>query len=162
MLATMIEEGPEAFVQRWRRYAADATVFARPEGSPLLEVLVAGAVLQLLERTNPYLGVPGSARVLVQASADALEACVDEARRLEVPSRGTLRAQGPVLAREGRVVAIDAGAPLLVALDGGAGEDVAVGDWVRCEAEAPIHGFVLPPEAPPPVGSDGRGIDDAP
>lgn len=163
MLGHVIEEGPETFVGRWRRYAADATLFGRPEGSPLLEALVAGTVLQLLERTNPYLGVPGPARLLVQPTAERLAPCEPGERRLEVPSRGTLRGRGPVLEREGRLVVVDVGAPLLVAAPDGAEEALPeAGAWTEFEARAPIHGFVLPPERGVAAGADGRGVDDEP
>lgn len=164
MLHVVIEEGPETFTQRWRRYAADAVLFARPEGSPLLEAEVAGTVVQLLERTNPYLGVPGAARLVVQANAETMEACAaDAVPSLEVPARGTLRGRGPVLEREGRLVVLDVGAPILVALpEGEAALDPRPGDRLQFEARAPIHGFVLPPASRSPAAGNGRGIDDAP
>lgn len=161
MLAAMIEEGPESFTLRWKRFAAEGVLFARPEGSPLLEVELGSAVVQLLERTNPYLGVPGPARLLVQPCTDALEPCPEERRRLEVPSRGSLRAQGHVLESEGRLVVVDAGVPLLVEVrDLAVGDAPAVGAWVRFEAGPPIHGFVLPREPRPAAGV--RDVDEAP
>lgn len=162
MLASMIEDGPDAFVQRWRRYAADAVLFARPEGSPLLEAEVDGAVLQVLERTNPYLAVPGPARLLVNPTASVLQRTDATGPELSVPSRGALEGAGVVLAREGRMVVVDAGAPLVLACDPAPDDaDAVVGAWVRFEASPPIHGFVLPPErrAGP---SDGRSVDEAP
>lgn len=158
----MIEDGPDAFLQRWRRYAADAVLFARPEGSPLLEAEVDGAVLQVLERTNPYLAVPGPARLLVNPTVTALQRAETSEPALSVPSRGGLEGAGVVLAREGRVVVVDAGAPLVLACDPAPDEaDAVVGAWVRFEARPPIHGFVLPPERRSGP-ADGRSVDDAP
>lgn len=160
----MIEDGPDSFTQQWRRFAAEATLFGRPEGSPLLEIEVAGVVLQLLERTNPYLGMPGRARVLVQPSTDDLEVCGDgdEGTMLEVPWRGALRAQGPVLHREGRLLVVDAGTPLVVDVRGLAdGDGPRPGAHVRFMAMPPIHGFVLPRERRT-GGPRERDVDEAP
>lgn len=160
MLPAMIEDGPEAFVKRWGAFAGDAVLFARPEGSPLLEAGVAGTVVQLLERTNPYLAVPGPSRLLVNPTATRLEATEETAPSLAVPSRGALEGAGRVLEREGRVAVVDAGWPVVLGLPT-EGADVAVeGAWIRFEAEAPIHGFVLPPERrAAPV--TGREVDEA-
>lgn len=166
----MIEDGPDTFMQRWRRFAAEGVVFARPEGSPLLEVELDGVVVQLLERTNPYLGTPGRKRVLVQPTTEAVETPGDEEGAdgsrvepfLEVPSRGALRAQGRVLEREGRLLVVDAGAPLLVDVVGmGPEEGPREGDLVRFTARPPVHGFVVPTEATGP-GASTRDVDEAP
>jgi hypothetical protein len=161
MLAAMVEDGPDAFLQRWRDYAADAALFARPEGSPLLEAEVGGVVLQLLERTNPYLAPPGPARLVVNATVAALAPCDAGGAELGVPRRGALAGCGRVLERDGRLVAVDAGAPLLLACELEPGADVEPGAWVRFEAAPPIHAFVLPPERRR-EDRDGRSIDEAP
>ena len=160
MLPAMIEDGPEAFVKRWGTYAGDAVLFARPEGSPLLEAGVAGTVVQLLERTNPYLAAPGAARLLVNPTAVRIEATDEAPPRLTVPSRGALEGAGRVVEREGRVAVIDAGWPVVLALPSDGADDAVEGAWVRFEADPPIHGFVLPPErrsAP----ATGREVDEA-
>jgi hypothetical protein len=161
MLASMVEDGPDAFLQRWRAYAAKAALFARPEGSPLLEAEVDGVVLQLLERTNPYLAPPGPARLVVNAVVGSLELCEEAEADLTVPRRGALAGCGRVLEREGRLVAVDCGAPLVLACEREPGAQVASGAWVRFEATPPIHAFVLPPERRREPG-DGRSIDEAP
>jgi hypothetical protein len=159
MLAPMIEDGPDAFMKRWSGFAGSATLFARPEGSPLLEAGIGATVVQLLERTNPYLAVPGPARLLVNPTATRLERLDAPRTELSVPSRGALAGAGEVLERDGRIAVIDAGWPLVVALpddDAGAEE----GAFVAFEAEAPIHGFVLPPERrSAPIS--GREVDEA-
>ncbi|HSG63403.1 MAG TPA: hypothetical protein VLD39_00310 [Gammaproteobacteria bacterium] len=159
MLPAMIEEGPDAFVQRWRAYAGDATLFARPEGSPLLEASLGGTVVQLLERTNPYLAVPGRARLLVNASATLVARDEGAERDLSVPLRGSLNGCGTVLEREGRLVALDAGWPVVVALPDDA-DAPSEGETIRFEAAAPIHAFVLPPERRTP-SNPGREVDEA-
>lgn len=145
----MIEDSLEAFVQRWRPFAAEARLFARPEGSPLLEAEVGGAILQLFERTNPYLGEPGAARAVVHPIVARVEA-VDEVagerpeKRIDVPTRGALHAVGTVLEREEGVLVVDAGAPLVVASLEPISDGVGPGTWVHFTAEPPVHVFVLP------------------
>lgn len=156
----MVEDGPESFVERWKAYAGDATLFARPEGSPLLEAGLGTTVVQLLERTNPYLAVPGLARLLVNASADRAEPSDDDRPSLSVPSRGALAGTGRVLEREGRIVALDAGWPLLLELTAERAASISEGAWIDFEASPPVHGFVLAPERR--SGTDrGRDVDEA-
>lgn len=160
MLRRMIEEAPEAFVQRWRAHAGEAVLFARPEGSPLLEAGLGSTVVQLLERTNPYLAHPGPARLLVNAVADQVDTVEAGDPSLHVPSRGALAGRGCVLEREGRIVAIDAGWPILVVLPADAEVEADEGAWISFEARPPIHGFVLAPDRR--GGQDaGRSVDEA-
>lgn len=157
----MIEDGPDAFMKRWREYASDAVLFARAEGSPLLEAEVGGVVMQLFERTNPYLGSPGAARVLVNPTATLIEPTSEEAKELVVPTRGTVTGRGRVVDAEGRIVVVDAGTPIVLACEQASLLDVAtVGAWVRFEAALPIHGFVVPgrPRARP---VDSTPVDEA-
>lgn len=145
----MIEEGPDAFMKRWREYASDAVLFARPEGSPLLEAELGGTVLQLFERTNPYLASPGAARLLVNPTATLIEvaeelAGEDEAPELIVPARGAVSGRGRVVEAEGRIVVVDAGTPIVLACEDVPPEGATtIGAWVRFEAAPPIHGFVV-------------------
>jgi hypothetical protein len=159
MLAAMIEDGPDAFTKRWGAYAGQATLFARPEGSPLLEAGLGPTVVQLLERTNPYLAAPGPARLLVNPTATRLERLTAPRTELSVPTRGALAGAGEVLERDGRIAVVDAGWPLVVALPDGDAE-AEVGAFVAFEAEAPIHGFVLPPERRA-AQAGGREVDEA-
>jgi hypothetical protein len=155
----VIEDSVEGFVARWRAHAARATAFARAEGSPLLELEVGGAVVQTLERTGPYAAPAGAIRVIVHAVTERFEPIDPLAageRRLQAGGLGVLEVQGPVLEREGPVVVVDAGVPVVVGLDAGAASDRAaaspavgmpeVGAWVRCVGLAPAQAFVLPPE----------------
>jgi len=157
----MIEDGPDAFMKRWREYASDAVLFARAEGSPLLEAEVGGTVVQLFERTNPYLANPGAARVLVNPTATLIEAVDEGTRELVVPTRGTVAGRGRVVDAEGRIVVVDVGTPILVACEQASLDDVAtIGAWVRFEAALPIHGFVVSGR-PRPGPVESTPVDEA-
>lgn len=141
----MFEDSPEAFVARFRTFAATVELFSHVEGSPLIECRAGGAIVQLFERTGPYLSLPGPGRVILNPTTEALEASEDGSKLFETAGLGRVRAQGMVLAREPAFAVVDAGVPLVVGVHGGVGDDVASGDWVTFESEAPMHGFVLPP-----------------
>jgi len=161
MLPAMVEEGPEAFIKRWSEFAAPATLFARSEGSPLLEAAVGGVIVQLLERTNPYQAGPGAARLLLNPTADTVMLAPEGAGVLVVPRRGALHGSGEVVEVEGRVLVVDAGVPVLVVAPADADAEVRrTGVWIRFEASPPVHGFVLDTErrATP---SDRADIDEA-
>jgi hypothetical protein len=140
----MIEEGPESFLQHWRAYAAPARLFPRPEGKPLLEAEVAGRILQLFERTNPYHAPPGPARLVLHATVERWDPAEAGDAALRVPALGSLQGRGEVVHREGRTVVVDVGAPLVLTLAGGAAP-ASEGHWIEFEAPAPLHAFVLPP-----------------
>jgi len=139
-----VEESPEAFVARWRPHAADAELFARPEGVPLVECRVGGAVVQVLERTGPYLSRAGHARLVVNPTvAELRPAAPGEQPRLESLGLSRVGGVGRVVEREGQVVVVDAGAPLVVAVSGRVPAWVTPGALVTFESEAPVHGFVV-------------------
>lgn len=140
----MTEEGPESFMKHWRAYAAQATLFPRPEGKPLLEAEIAGCIVQLFERTNPYHAPPGPARLVLHATAERWDPAEAGEASLRVPALGTLHGRGRVVHREGRTVVVDAGEPLVLALPE-ADPSAAEGRWIHFEAPAPLHAFVLPP-----------------
>jgi hypothetical protein len=144
----VIEDSVEGFVVRWRSHAVRATAFARAEGSPLLELGVGDAVLQTLERTGPYLAPTGPVRVVLHAMTLGFESAAQGERRLEGAGLGRLELAGTVVERDGSLVVVDAGYPVVVGLDDPAGEAVppGVGAWVSCISLAPVHAFVLPPE----------------
>ena len=143
----MFEESVEGFIARWRHVATTGQAFARAEGSPLLEVAIGDRVLQLFERTGPYAAPAGAVRLIVHAVTDSwrCDAVLAE-RSLAVIAPTRLRLQGVVSEREGPLVVVDAGIPVVVGLDA-RGVNVAwpeVGSWLSCETLAPAHGFVLP------------------
>jgi len=149
MMPGMVEDGVDALVARFRAHAADVVVTARVEGSPLLECLTEEVVLHLFERTGPYLVAGGPARVIVQpetATLTRLEADdPSPIRSLEVTAVSAIAASGVVRACDAPFVVVDAGLPLVVAVDT-LPADLREGDRVRFQSRAPLHGFVLPPE----------------
>jgi len=141
----MVEESPESFISRWRQYAADVEMFAHTEGSPLLECRVGGAVLQLFERTGPYLSRPGLTRMIVNPSTEEIETLAPDQARPHVESSGLgkMLAVGRVIAVDGRIAVLDAGVPLVVNLDGRSILAVTEGEMVKVASVGPIHGFVV-------------------
>lgn len=144
----MIEDSVEGFVARWRTHAVRAVAFARVEGSPLLELGIGNAVLQTLERTGPYLAPTGPVRVVLHAMTQGFDPAAVGERRLEGSGLGRLEVAGTVVERDGALIVIDAGYPVVVGLDDPAEEAVVpgVGAWVSCVSLAPVHAFVLPSE----------------
>jgi hypothetical protein len=149
MMPDMIEDGVDAFISRFAAQAASVEVASRVEGSPLLECLTDDAVVYLLERTGPYAVTRGRARVVVQPETAALVRLdptdPGPLRHLESLGGGVLVASGLVRSLDAPFVVVDAGVPLVVAADVEP-HDLAVGDRVRFQSRAPVHGFVLPPE----------------
>ncbi len=154
----MIEESPEAFIQRWRRHAAGAQLFSRTEGSPLLECRLGDALVQLFERTGPYVARPGPARVVVNPSTTAFEPAEPGQRAIEATGLGMIRASGLVVERDGRSVVLDCGVPLVVSLLEPEGELPEDGRFVRFESVGPIHGFVVPSDS----ARGGRRHEESP
>lgn len=143
----MIEDSPDAFIQRWRGHAAEVQIFARTEGSPLLECMAGGAIVQLLDRTGPYVAGPGRRRVILNAMVERLEPAADAGPALEVDGLGALRGRGRVVERDGALAVVDCGVPVVVALLGDGNEAPATGDQVAFEVLPPVHGFVVPDPA---------------
>ena len=149
MMPDMIEDGVDAFIARFSAQAASVEVASRVEGSPLLECLTDDAVLYLLERTGPYAVSRGPARVVVQPETATLVRLdpgdPGPLRHVESLGVGVLVATGVVRSLEPPFVVVDAGMPLVVAADV-VPDGLAVGDRVRFQSRAPVHGFVLPQE----------------
>ena len=149
MMLAMVEDGMDSLVARFAAHAATVEVSARVEGSPLLECVTDDLILHVFERTGPYLAARGPARVIIQpetASLTRLEH-VPEAteRQIEVVAVSEFHVQGTVTMRDDPFVVVDAGIPLVVSVDD-VPADLRVGDAVRFQSRAPVHGFVLPPE----------------
>ena len=143
----MFEESVESFITQWRPYAADATLFPHTEGSPLLECRAGGAIFGVLERTAPYTAPSGPAKLIVHLTTEQVALSDAREGRLEVLGPSRLRATGLVLLRQGRMIVIDAGAPLVVGSFAALSEDLAAGDWVEVTGLPPVHGFVVPQSA---------------
>lgn len=141
----MFEDSVEGFVDRWRRHAVDGIAFARAEGSPLLEVAVGGAVVQLFERTGPYDAPTGPVRLIVHAVASSWTTGSDDAPSLAALSPARLRISGSVVEVDGAMVVVDAGVPVVLGLDpvDGAQPWPATGDRLVCESLVPAQAFVL-------------------
>lgn len=140
----MIEESPESFIQRWRRYAAPVELFARTEGSPLMECRFGPAIVQLLERTGPYKAHTGPAQVIVNAMVERLEPAEgEEVRGVEPLGLSRIRVRGEVVAVEPDGVVVDCAAPLVVSLLDPSAPAPAVGSFVSFEALPPLHGFLV-------------------
>lgn len=146
----MFEDSPEAFISRWQRHAAEVEVFPRIEGSPLLECRVGNALLQLFERTGPYISRPGRQLAIIHPITDDFEKLEPGGGPPELAAAGIsrLEARGTVIAIEDKIVVVDAGAPLVVGVLGERPQGLAVGDFVRLESTSPVHGFVVDSHSP--------------
>lgn len=152
----MFEDSVETFIVRWRPFTTDVRVFGRVEGSPLLEVDVAGTILQVLERTGPYRAHPGKARMILNFTADRLEVANAGRKQIEVSGISKARVTGVVLLREENMVVVDGGVPVVVGVHEPLDDHVAAGDVVAFEGLPPIHGFLVPfsAKASGPAGSN--------
>jgi len=140
----MLEDSTEMFVARWRSAAAQVELFARTEGSPLLEARAGEIVLQLFERSGPYLSRPGPARVIINPTVESVE--LTEALpkpSLEVAGVSRIDAVGPVLELDGNHLLLDAGVPLVVGSSSPLPPGLSAGSWVRISSIAPVHAFVV-------------------
>ncbi len=140
----MFEESVESFVSQWRPYAADVTLFTQAEGSPLLECQAGGAIFGVLARTGPYSAVNGPAQLIVHLMTEQVTLSAGREQQLEVLGPSRLRATGLVVLRQGRMVVVNAGAPLVVGSFGALPEGLTAGDWVEVSGLPPVHGFVIP------------------
>lgn len=149
MMPGMVEDGVDALVARFRGDACEVRVSPRYEGSPLLECFAGDVVLHLFERTNPYHGGAGAARVIIQPEAERVDRLEPDdpspLRSTESVAVSALLVSGVVERREDPFLVVDAGVRLVVSSDALPGE-LRVGDRVRFQSRAPIHGFVLAPE----------------
>ncbi len=153
----MFEESVEGFVVQWKPYAARVELFARTEGSPLLECRVNNVIFSVFDRTGPYDAPPGEAQLIINPVTEYVAKTEERRKDIEVVSASRIRARGLVLVRQGRMVVVDAGAPLVVGVFEGLDDDVSLGGWLEFESLAPIHGFVVPVKnrAAAPVMSSG-------
>ena len=156
-LTFVIEESVESFILQFKPYAADVEILPHIEGSPLLECLVAGKILHLMERTAPYISVAGRAKVILNAVSESVSATEETTKAFSAPVLGRLKAQGVVLEREQRVLVIDASVPLVVSSFSDIPPEIAPGDWIKFESLAPIHGFVMQPEKRSQQREGGEG-----
>jgi len=140
----VFEESVESFIIQWRPYAADVTLFAHTEGSPLLECHAAGTIFGVLERTGPYTAPSGPAKLILHLSTEQVVPAERRKRKLEVLGPSRLKASGLILLRQQQMIVIDAGAPLVVGSFAPLPDTLAAGDWAEVVALPPVHGFVVP------------------
>jgi hypothetical protein len=139
----VFEESVEGFIARWRQRAADGHAFARAEGSPLLEVLIAGSVLQLFERTGPYDAPAGGVRLIVHGVVAGHRTAPDVGSHLTPIAPGRFALAGTIVEREAPFAVVDVdGVPVVLAIDGAAPWP-PVGTRVACETLPPAQAFVL-------------------
>lgn len=155
----VFEDSPEGFVARWRARSVAAELFAKTEGHPLIECRVGELVLQLFERTGPYLSQAGPARVIVNPTVERLEpSAFALTPGLEVAAISAISARGRVVEVDDRTVVVDVGWPLVVSCLEPLAEGVHPGVDVSFDSQAPVHGYVL--SDAPHRRRDGRTSDD--
>lgn len=153
----MFEESTDAFMARWRNHAASVRIFSRTEGTPLLECEAGGAILQMLERTGPYLAPPGDARVIINPTAAEISLHGGGMKRLEANVIGDVRGCGEVVVRDDPFLVLDTGVPIVLGVQAPLKDEVRQGTMVSFDAVPPIHAFVLPkPKAQLLSGPDGE------
>lgn len=149
MMRGMVEEGVDALVARFKGEACDVELSPRYEGSPLLECFAGELVLHLFERTNPYHSGAGKARVIIQPEAERCERLEPDdpapMHGAEPVALSALAVTGVIQRRDDPFLVVDAGIRLVVAVDVLTPE-LQVGDRVRFQTRAPVHGFVLAPD----------------
>lgn len=140
----MIEDSVESFIARFKPYAAPVTIFSHTEGSPLLECLFVKTIIQVFERTGPYVSRVGKVRMIVNPNTERLLLSDVTQKQVLVVGTSRLQVNGLVLDRDDDVVIVDVGQPLVVGVLGEVAEPVTAGDWVSFESVAPVHGFIVP------------------
>lgn len=144
-----LESSETEFASRYGAFAAEGTLYAQREGSPLLEFSAGGRVLYLFDRSGPYVGRPGPARVVVHGVLDPagthlLSPPETAAARetLTVVGVSGVEGVGEVLDVARRVWVVRARVPLVLA----AFEPLPparVGEWVAFRTQPPLHGFLV-------------------
>ncbi|MFC4427899.1 hypothetical protein [Deinococcus navajonensis] len=150
-----LESSEQEFTSRFAPYAAQGTLYASREGSPLLEFTAGGRVLYLFDRNGPYAASPGPAQVIVHGVLEPgglqrlPDASPEEGRNLERPEEkltvlgiSALEGQGRVLAVSRQVWVVQARVPLVLA-SWSPVPQVHEGDWVTFRTAPPLHGFVV-------------------
>ena len=143
----LMEDSVEGFMLHYKPYAASVEVLPKTEGSPLLEVVVAGQkVIHLLERTAPYVSKPGKAQVIVNPMTQTLIKSDEAVKSITIPALSKVRVQGVVLEVFPDAAIIDAGVTLVVSLLEEFPSDIALGDFISFDSLSPVHGFVVQKE----------------
>ena len=162
----ILENSIEEFIERFREYAAPGHLYPRLEGSPLLEFAAAGKVLYLLERTAPYAKLAGDVSVIVHpmiktlkniqlqptvqpklesgAAALPLERHAQEPQeQLFISGISGVHGVGKILELQKGFIVLHAQIPLVLGILDDTMPKLLVGEWLRFESEAVLHGFVI-------------------
>ncbi|GBF07143.1 hypothetical protein DAERI_120136 [Deinococcus aerius] len=144
-----LESSETEFASRYEAFAAQGLLYPQREGSPLLEFSTGGRVLYLFDRSGPYAGRPGPARVVVHGLLDlpgtrvlSPEETATTRENLTVVGVSGVEGAGEVLDVTRRVWVVRARVPLVLA----AFEPlppVRPGDWVAFRTLPPLHGFLV-------------------
>lgn len=141
----MFEESIDDFISRWLRYAVAIQLFPHLEGSPLLECQAGAAIIQIFERTGPYLSLPGPAKAILNPMVAGLELVEGGQKELTVTGVSRVQGTGLIIDRETPMVVVDTGILLVIGVQQ-LSDDLGIGDWVAFEAIPPIHGFIVTEE----------------
>ncbi|MEF2279535.1 hypothetical protein V3W47_14635 [Deinococcus sp. YIM 134068] len=146
-----LESSELEFASRYEPYAASGLLYPQREGSPLLEFASGGRVLYLFDRSGPYRGRPGPARVVVHGVLDSQGEgprvlTADETGRareaLTVVGVSGVEGVGQLLAVSRRVWVVRARLPLVLATFGEL-PAAQVGAWATFRTVPPLHGFLV-------------------
>jgi hypothetical protein len=139
----MFEESPEAFIARWRAYAAPATIFSRVEGDPLLEFATAGVILQALDRTGPYTAGVAPALLLINPVAEQVRIQAGSEESIDVTGIARARVRGRIIHREDPFLIVQAGVPFVLGVLAELQPELQEGVHVEFDIQPPLHAFVL-------------------
>ncbi|GAA5513471.1 hypothetical protein Dcar01_02209 [Deinococcus carri] len=145
----MLESSETEFASRYAAFAAQGQLYPQREGSPLLEFAAGGRVLYLFDRTGPYSGRPGPARVVVHGILDLAgtrvlppEEAAQAPEALTVVGISSVEGTGEVLHAGPHVWVVRSRVPLVLAAFE-ALPPVQAGDRVAFRTLPPLHGFLV-------------------
>ncbi len=140
----MLDDTPQAVLANFKANGVQAHVFARPEGSALLELLIDGQVLYAFERTNPYDATPGKHDVVLNVQADYVDVASEdqthEAPTWQSHEHGRFTAHGEVVQVGDEYAVLNVGWPLVVFPT--QGREFREGERWHVDSPWPVHAFV--------------------
>lgn len=158
-LAAMLDDTPQAVLANFKSHGVQAHIFARPEGSALLELSIDGRVLYAFERTNPYDATPGGHEVVINVASDCVTATA-QGTESEVTwqshEHGRFTAHGVVVEVGDGYAVLDVGWPLVVFP--AQGHEFQVGGRFQVDSPWPVHAFIRRSES---HAATHEPIDDA-
>lgn len=140
----LLENSIEEFVERFREHAALGHLYPQTEGSVLLEFSCAGQVIYLFDRTGPYLRPFGDqVPVIVHPLLASWDFSPEQVASLATPRISAIHGVGQVSHLYRGFVVVNSLFPLVFGILEDQMPKLAVGDWIRFESLAPVHGFVV-------------------